>query len=261
MKIITSRDNSAYKDIHTLLRSRRQRRETQLTVIEGVHLCQAYFIQGKHPLQIWVTEQALKESAVSELIRCTQGEIYCISEKLFSALSTLEQGIGLLCLIRIPQITLPDSIRQSCLLLDRIQDPGNLGTLIRTAAAAGHSLIYCGPGCVDPWSPKVLRAGMGAHFYLDIIQDPNWLEFMERLAIPLIATEVNAKQDLYSLDLSEPCAWLFGNEGAGIDSDLLKKAMLRIRIPQPGKIESLNVAAAGAICLFEQVRQQQKKGK
>ncbi len=256
MKSITSRDNPAYKQIGALLRDARTRREAQHTVLEGVHLCQTFLAQHGQPHQLWCTETALQRDEVAALLAQGQCEMFCIPEPLFAAISTLEHGIGLLCLIDIPLSTLPEQVDENCLLLDRVQDPGNLGTLLRTAAAAGHRKIFCGPGCADPWSPKVLRAGMGAHFFLEVIALEDWQALLPRLTVPLLATDLHGAQDLYALDLRPPSAWLFGNEGAGVAAELLKAATTRVRIPQPGKIESLNVAAAAAICLFEQIRQQ-----
>ncbi len=256
MKSITSRDNPAYKQIGALLREARARRDTQQSVLEGVHLCQTYLAQQGQPRQLWCTETALQRVEVAALLAQAQCEFFCIPEPLFAAISTLEHGIGLMCLIDIPQSTLPEWIDENCLLLDRVQDPGNFGTLMRTAAAAGHRKIFHGPGCADPWSPKVLRAGMGAHFFLEVIALEDWQALLSRLKVPLLATDLHGAQDLYALDLRTPSAWLFGNEGAGVAEELLAAATNRVRIPQPGKIESLNVAAAAAICLFEQLRQQ-----
>lgn len=256
MQEIHSRDNPKYKQLAALLSSARERKKTGQTVLEGVHLCQAYLQQAGLPQQIWISEPATKIAEVRALLQATTAPAFVLPEKLLDTVSTLENGTGLLFVIATPEVTLPDSIRQNCLLLDRVQDPGNLGTLLRTAAAAGHTWVFCGPGCADAWSPKVLRAAMGAHFYVQIAQDFDWEALLSRLKIQLLATALNAEKDLYALNLQAPSAWLFGNEGSGLSTELLAHADQQVRIPQPGQIESLNVSAAAAICLFEQVRQQ-----
>jgi TrmH family RNA methyltransferase len=140
-------------------------------------------------------------------------------------------------------------------MLESLQDPGNLGSMLRTAVAAGIRQVFLGPGCVFAWAPKVLRAGQGAHFGLSI---------HERAALPLlaarfpglvVATDPHADASLYDLDLTGLVAWVFGGEGTGVSPELAARATVRARIPMPGPAESLNVAAAAAVCLFEQVRQ------
>ncbi|TAK91997.1 MAG: RNA methyltransferase [Burkholderiaceae bacterium] len=257
MKSITSRDNPTYKQLGHLLREAHARKEQHRTVLEGIHLCQTAVQQGVPLRQLWCSETALQNAEVNAFCAQVQCEIFFIPDRLFSAVSTLEHGIGLLAVIAIPTASLPEKLSENCLLLDRVQDPGNLGTLMRTAAAAGHRKIFCGPGCADPWSPKVLRAGMGAHFYLEILQAEDWSQLLPRIVVPILATDLHGAQSLYALDLRAPAAWLFGNEGSGVAPELLAAATTRVRISQPGKIESLNVAAAAAICLFEQVRQQE----
>lgn len=253
---IQSRDNPKYKQLAALLSHPRDRRQAQQTVLEGIHLGQVCVQQGYMPRQIWATQSALQKAEVLELLKQSEVPVFVLAEALFAAISTVENGIGLLCVVDIPEAGLPEVIQNNCVLLDRVQDPGNLGTLLRTAAAAGHDWVFCGPGCADPWSPKVLRAAMGAHFYLQIAQGFEWNAVLSRIQIPILATDLAASTDLYDLDLHAPGAWLFGNEGSGLSTDLLQRADQRVRIPQPGVIESLNVSAAAAICLFEQVRQQ-----
>jgi RNA methyltransferase, TrmH family len=144
---------------------------------------------------------------------------------------------------------------ESVLLLDGLQDPGNLGSILRSAAAAGIVRVYCGPGTVFAWSPKVLRAGMGAHFLLSIIEDADLAAVIRAARAPVLATSSHATQSLYEQDLRKPVVWLFGNEGQGVSPALLSLASETIAIPQAQGIESLNVAASAAICFFEQVRQ------
>jgi TrmH family RNA methyltransferase len=141
------------------------------------------------------------------------------------------------------------------LLLEDIQDPGNLGSMLRTAAAAGADTVYLSKGCTDAWSPKALRGGMGAQFQLALHEHADLITAARDFPGKVIATSLAAGDSLYALDLRGPSAFVFGNEGAGLSAELLAAASHRIRIPMPGQMESLNAAAAAAICLFERVRQ------
>ena len=143
------------------------------------------------------------------------------------------------------------------LWLDRVQDPGNLGTLLRTAAAVGIKQVFVSEGSVSAWSPKVLRSAQGAHFVLQVYEHLDLHALRERLRVPLVATALEQGQMLYSLDLPKACAWLAGNEGQGVDPALLARADLRVFIPQSDAVESLNVGVATAVCLYEQLRQHQ----
>jgi TrmH family RNA methyltransferase len=141
-------------------------------------------------------------------------------------------------------------------LLENIQDPGNLGSILRSAVAAGIAQVFLSRGSVFAWSPKVIRAGMGAHFFLSIFEDVDLAEAARAFSGCIVAMEPRATSSLYELHLKGPVAWVFGNEGAGLSESVGRLATHRVRIPMPGPAESLNVAAAAAICLFEQIRQQ-----
>lgn len=130
-----------------------------------------------------------------------------------------------------------------------------MGSLLRSAAAAGVRWVICSEATVYAWSPKVLRSAQGAHFALSIVEGVRLADAAARLAVPVVATELRAEQSVFDCDLRKPVAWLFGNEGAGLSGDALGFAQQRVCIPMPGHVESLNVAAAGAVCLFEAVRQ------
>ena len=140
--------------------------------------------------------------------------------------------------------------------MERIQDPGNAGTILRSAAAAGVKQIVCGNDSVDIWSPKVLRAGMGAHFLLSIFSRVELSAWMETYQHQIWATALGGRNiGLYEMDLSQPCAWVFGNEGSGVSETVKEKADACVKIPMLGQTESLNVAMAATVCLFEQMRQ------
>ena len=140
-------------------------------------------------------------------------------------------------------------------MLDAIQEPGNLGTLLRTAAAAGIRDVLLGEGCAQAWSPKVLRAGMGAHLALAIHEQAPLARMLAGFAGEIAAPAPEAPESLFELDLRQPVAWLFGNEGAGLSPEVAALATREVCIPMADRTESLNVSAAAAVCLFEQVRQ------
>jgi TrmH family RNA methyltransferase len=162
---------------------------------------------------------------------------------------------GVAAVIRTPRPgPVPQSVA-SCLLLENIQDPGNLGSILRTAVAAGVRHVFLSKGSVFAWAPKVIRAGMGAHFFLSIFEGIDVGEFTQSFRGSVVAMEPRAGASLYDLDLRGPVAWVLGNEGAGLSEGARRLATHQARIPMPGPAESLNVAAATAICLFEQIRQ------
>ena len=143
------------------------------------------------------------------------------------------------------------------MLLEAVQDPGNLGTILRTTAASGVTDVFLSPECASPWSPKALRAGMGAQFGLTIYEQVNLSEYITNSNVPVYATTLSDDNvSLYDLDLKPASAWLIGNEGQGVSPELATAATKRVRIPQADTpVESLNVAAATAVCLYEQLRQ------
>ncbi len=257
VKAISSRDNPLYKRLRQLADSQQARRKAGQTLLDGVHLCEAWLEHRGLPTLCVFGESARSNPEVARVVAaCTDrgGECLLLPDALFAPLSQVEQGVALLFLIDTPSGG-PAGIDLPCLLLDGLQDPGNLGSILRTAAAAGIARVFCGAGTVAAWSPKVLRAGMGAHFVLDIIEDADLPALVAQTRLPVYATSSHAAEPLYDCELAHPCAWLFGHEGKGVSPALLARADKRICIPQSPRIESLNVAASVAICLFEQVRQ------
>jgi TrmH family RNA methyltransferase len=177
------------------------------------------------------------------------------------SLVAVESGQGVAFLVYPPRPRLPQSIDENCVLFDRIQDPGNVGTLLRTCAAAGVKRVFLGKGTAAAWSPKVLRSAQGGHFVLAIHEQLDLLALLPRLRLPLVATALTGAQNLFDRDLPPRCAWLFGHEGQGVAPDLLKYAQFILRIPHAEQaIDSLNVGVAAAICLFEQRRQTAARG-
>jgi TrmH family RNA methyltransferase len=163
---------------------------------------------------------------------------------------------GIVAVVETPRPAGAPRGMDACVMLEDLQDPGNLGSILRTAVAAGLRQVFLGKGSVFAWSPKVLRAGQGAHFFLTIHEDAPLVALAERFPGTVVATDPRAARSVFDLDLAAaPVAWIFGSEGGGVSARLAAAARAQARIPMPGAAESLNLAAAVAVCLFEQVRQ------
>lgn len=258
IKSISSRDNPLYKELKQLASSSQARRKAGRTLLDGVHLCDAYLQHVGMPVLCVMSENAQTHPEVASILaRCDAGRARCIAlpDALYHVLSQVEHGIDLLFVVDTPQTAKPAALTQSAVLLDNLQDPGNLGSILRSAAAAGIEYVYCSSGTAFVWSPKVLRAGMGAHFLLNIFENVDLARLMKDSSVPVLATSSHAQKQLYELELKHPVAWLFGHEGQGVAEALLALATHRIAIPHLGAMESLNVAASAAVCFFEQVRQ------
>ena len=260
MKTITSRDNAAYKEFRQLATSSQARRKAGRTLLDGVHLCQSWLDLRGAPAHCVVAEGALANPEVAAIVaRCEslRTHVTALPDALYGALSQVEHGIGILFLVDTPQRAAPASLDQNCVLLDNVQDPGNVGSILRSAAAAGIGQVFCAPGTAFCWSPKVLRAAMGAHFVLDIFEDADLPALVREARIPVLATSGYAAKRIYDCDLRGPVAWVLGHEGQGVSPALLALAAERVVVPHLGKVESLNVAACAAVCFFEQLRQNQ----
>lgn len=260
MKTITSRDNPLYKELKHLAGSSQARRKAGQTLLDGVHLCQSFLALRGAPRHCIVAETALANPEVAEIIlQCEQAHAHCTAmpDALYNALSQVEHGVGLMFLIDTPVLTVPAVLTRDAVMLDNLQDPGNVGSILRSAAAAGITQVFCSQGTAFCWSPKVLRAAMGAHFVVEIYENVDLAALIRASAIPVLATSGYAKQRLYEVDLRQQVAWLFGHEGQGVADDLLGLASNQVVIPHLGQIESLNVAACAAVCFFEQLRQKQ----
>jgi TrmH family RNA methyltransferase len=261
VKAITSRDNPLYKRLKALAASTHQQKRGGQALLEGFHLAGAYLDVAGQPELCVVTEGALRHDEAQAIVaRVDAQRIVVLADALFGQLSNVVHGVGLLLLVHKLGAALPERVEGSCVVLDGVQDAGNVGSILRSAAAAGVKQVFCAPGTAYAWSSKVLRAGMGAHFLLDVYEDVEAAVLIERLAVPAAITDSHGPQALYDCDLSGPIAWVFGNEGAGVSAAWRAAVAHRLTIPQPGGMESLNVAAAVAICLFEQCRQQRGKG-
>nr|WP_217344416.1 RNA methyltransferase [Noviherbaspirillum sp. L7-7A]MBV0878563.1 RNA methyltransferase [Noviherbaspirillum sp. L7-7A] len=256
VKFISSRDNPLYKELKQLATSSQARRRARRTLLDGVHLCGAYLAQRGLPVLCVVGDGAQSNPEVAAVLaRCDDVQCVVLPDALYHALSQVENGIDLLFVIDTPQAEFVGTLTGDAVLLDNLQDPGNLGSILRSAAAAGIRSVYCSAGTAFAWSPKVLRAGMGAHFGLEIHEQVDLAALLSSSAIPVLATSSHAEARIYDVDLRRNVAWLFGHEGQGVSEPLMALASQRVSIPHLGEMESLNVAASAAVCLFEQVRQ------
>ena len=257
MKSIRSKDNPQVKALIKLAGSSRERRRTGTTFLEGERLVRAYQESGGVPETILASESAFARPEIRTFLEDSpaRGRLV-LADALLERISQLVSAAGVAAVVRTPHAGPVPPTLSSCLLLENIQDPGNLGSILRTAVAAGIPHVFLSRGSVFAWSPKVIRAGMGAHFSLAIFEEIDLGAIARAFSGRIIATEPKAGSSLYELDLEGPVAWLFGNEGSGLSPQSSGLATDHVHIPMPGPAESLNVAAAAAICLFEQIRQQ-----
>lgn len=262
--LITSRDNPLVQRLRRLLgEASAYRREGEIC-IEGEHLCSAYLARGHRPQLAVLSESAWQQPAMRGLVAAGL-TVQLVADRLFEQLSALPSPAGVAFLAALPVVATPD-LHEPAVLLDRLQDPGNVGSILRSASALGVRQVWTTPGTAALWAPKVLRAGMGAHFALRLCEaldvqallgatcqdDPSGAG---RASAPWVATSSHASAVLGQVTLPDPCVWVMGHEGQGVSSALLERCQLTVRIPQPGGEESLNVAAAAAICLYESSRQ------
>lgn len=254
MKSVQSRDNPFFKGLVKLTGSARQRNKSNQTLLDGAHLLAAYLDAGMMPQHVLLNAAALHDDEIAGVLERIKGvPVTQLNDKLFAELSELKTPTGILALIDIPQASVTQN--SFALLLEDIQDPGNLGSMLRSAAAAGCDAVFLSIDCADAWSPKVLRAAMGGHFTLRIYERQNLLSVAKAFSGTLFAASLQATRSLYDCNLRGNLSFLVGNEGAGLSADLQNLATQKITIPMPGRVESLNAAAATAICLFEAVRQ------
>ena len=256
MQCITSAQNPLFKTWMKLAQQRKARRFTQQTLLDGLHLIEAA-LQANFPLQqLIVTEKALLSATMQTLLHSCQVPITCVADKLFSQLSELVTPTGIMALITLPQKQ-PIKRTGFILALEGVQDPGNVGNILRTAVAAGIDQVWLDKQCVDIWAPKVLRASMGAHFALSCVEQMDLLSALALFEGQIYATLLDKKSHpLYQTDLSGDMVLVVGNEGMGLSSAIQRHVDIAVTIPMHFGIESLNVSTATAICLYERYRQQ-----
>ncbi|WP_394808800.1 TrmH family RNA methyltransferase [Nitrosomonas sp.] len=261
MPVITSREHPLIKQLIKLEGSSQYRKRTGLTLLDGVHLIQIYCSVLGTPENLIVGQSYFEDienkGFLNRLFGNTRPKITIVSNALLRGISPVKTPTGILALIAIPELKKETDHRKEIfsVLLEAIQDPGNLGSILRSAAAANVRDVYLSKQCTDAWSPKTLRAAMGAHFFLRIHENCDLQKVVQEFSGTVIATSIQATKTLFEISLAGPSAFVFGNEGAGLSKEMIQAANENISIPMPGKTESLNAAAAAAICFFEKVRQ------
>ena len=261
MQRVTSRQNPRLREAIGLIASARDRRKAGKCVLEGEHLVAVYSQRHGAPDTVIVADDALARPAVRALAEAHAARTLVVTTKFLSDLTVLPAGVGVLAVVSTlrPATTAPGEF---CLLLDDVQDPGNVGSMLRSAAAAGVAQAFLSKHCAFAWSPKVLRAGQGAHFCLDIHEDvdlPAWAAAYREARGEVVAAVASGGASLYDARLVGRVALAVGNEGAGLNPALVAQATQQVTIPMPGGMESLNAAAAAAVCLFECVRQRRAR--
>jgi TrmH family RNA methyltransferase len=249
MSAITSRDNPRVRRWRALAGDARLRRKEKRALIEGAHLVAAFLDSGGRLEALILSKSALaKFEPLSKRAGVTP---VVVSDSLFRSIVDVESPSGIAAEIPVPMQ--PADLRQapSALFLEGIQDAGNVGTVLRSAAAFGIRHAVLGPGCADAWSPKVLRAGMGAHFGMEIREGADLVAAIDEFGGAVACTVVRGGKALNDADLSGRMGWVFGAEGQGVSPALVARTQLKITIPMPGGAESINVAAAAAICFYE----------
>jgi TrmH family RNA methyltransferase len=256
-KHIVSRDNPVFKHLKKLAANARERRSEGQSLLDGVHLIEAYLQVFGEPAMIIIPEGQSSVEATGLIQALEHVSTIMLPTLMFAELTPVASATGILALVKIPQLSPPETAN-FVLMLEDIQDPGNLGSMLRTAAAAGIEVVYLSTSCTDAWSPKALRGGQGAQFVLPIVERANLIVELENFNGNSYATTMQG-ESLYAQDLTQATAFVIGNEGAGLRKQTLSAADKSITIPMTeskfGSVESLNAGAAAAICLFERKRQ------
>lgn len=259
--MITSTSNGKVKRLLQLRKKKKCRKEEGVFLTEGSRMAEE--TPGDLLEEIYVSESFLKKQAglVEELKRSSKAEVEVFSDKVFDYVSDTQTPQGILCVVKSPSYSWEEVVKGDCphlLILEGIQDPGNLGTIFRTAEGAGVSGIILDEGCVDLFSPKTTRSTMGSIFRMPFIQVEGLTQTLEKLkkrGICLYAAHLEGSESYCRQDFRKPCGFLLGNEGNGLKEETADMADVCIKIPMQGQVESLNVGIATAILTFEARRQ------
>lgn len=270
-QLVTSRDNPLVQRLRKLAHDPAAYRKLGEVWLEGDHLCSAYLARGKKTAvavvadTAWLGEHGVGNGGDPVVYKLTAlarqaDKVVVLPEAIWKIFTGLESPARLGFLVQMPLLRDGDGQTSSgvragvpTVVLDRVQDAGNVGSVLRSASALGVAQVIAMKGTAALWSPKVLRAGMGAHFALHLVEQA-LPEHLAALQVPMVATSSHADHELPRAPLPEPCAWVLGHEGQGVGAEVMAMCSQTVSIPQPGGEESLNVAAAAAICLYESLR-------
>ena len=254
VSVITSSQNPKIKQVRALLGRAKERREAGAFVVEGVRLLEE---AANSNWELWFAlyDESLSERGVRlvEKLEDKRVEIEKVESRLLQSLSETETPQGIFAVFRLKQLPIPNSLN-FVLIPDQIRDPGNLGTLLRSAAAAGVQTVLLPPETTDPFAPKVVRSGMGAHFRLPI-HSMKWEEIQAQTRDLQVYLADMDGQSCWETDLRQPLALIIGGEAEGESEEARKLATQKISIPMAGNVESLNAGVAGSVLMFEVVRQ------
>lgn len=263
MKTIRSRDNAFVRHLIGLAHSSRERKKSGHSVLDGAHLVDAFISSGRLPLSLAIRESAAESPdarAVIEQVSAGQAnvvDVNILADALMNDASGLDSPAAIMAIVETPVSHLIPADANAVVVLDNVQDPGNVGSILRTAAAFGVKHALLGQGTAFAWSPKVLRAGQGAHFVVNIVEGGDVAAFISTFggaSLALVPKQDNVKP-IASIDMTRPVAFLVGSEGSGLAPGIVAAATHCVTIPMSGKMESLNAAVCAAVAMYEMSRQ------
>lgn len=264
MQIITSKDNEIIKSIRKL-KERKYREQENEYIIEGIKLIEEAIQEKAEISKIIICDECMKENKIDTKIMYEIARYDCFSvpEKVFKTITDVNTPQGILAVLKKNNVENKniDYAEDVILVLDNIQDPGNLGTILRTVDSVGLKQIIVSKGSVDPFSPKVVRSTMGAIFRLNIIEVENMEEFLQESKeynFKVIATSLETKASIYDIEYTKTII-VIGNEANGVSKEVLSQADKKVKIPMLGRTESLNASVATGVILYEYVRQKLSK--
>ena len=262
MKRLTSDSNPLYRRWLRLSTNSRAIRELGQTLAEGFHVAQA-IVEGGWPVTAALVRRGADQDAIERALAALPPRTprFELAAALYDRICPVEHGVGLTLVIAIQDAAVPTASHEDLVYLDGVQDPANVGALLRTAAAAGVAHVLFGPSTACAWAPKAIRAAMGAHLRIKISEAVEPVSMRAALAGTWIAAVARDAASMWESDIpAHSVGWAFGSEGAGLSQSVLKHCALRVVIPTTNAVESLNVAAAAAVCLFERRRRSLRVG-
>jgi len=250
--VLSSKDNPKVRHWRKLAEDPRYRRAQRRALIEGPHLLEAALQHGRKPLNVLVTEKGAADAEIRTMMQQNAIQPVLVTDAVLRSIVDAESPQGVAAEIEIPAA--PGTADAPSVFLEGVQDPANIGAILRTAAAFGVRRVVLDQACADPWAPKALRAGMGGHFALQIEETKELLKALEGFSGTVVCTVVAGGVPLNEARLNGALGWVFGGEGAGLSEAVLEEADVKVTIPIAPQTESLNVAASAAICLYEASR-------
>jgi len=254
MKLIESRDNPLFKTLRKWADA--QGRAGVPVLLEGAHVCETWLDRYGAPQYCLFDQDRVHDARLARLVAAVApDQVRVMPARLLKLLGDTPSDQGVRFVVNPPVSVVPQALQDNAVLLDRVQDPGNVGTILRACAASGVARVMLSPGCAAAWSPKVVRSAQGAHFSLCIHEQVDLIETVRTAAVPVLVTTLEDAGELYQAELPATAAWVFGHEGQGVSAALQAMATQRIRIDhERSAVESLNVAMAATLCLFEHRR-------